>query len=843
MNGMIPEQRLIGARIRDLDPIEHLDVIIGPGVNVLYGLNGVGKSRLLRALSLDHAFLRGSTVELHMSAPPGPIDTDLIDAWLTRVPGNPWNLLLRPEASSDRFPGVRDRGPVAHLLIPVYEATRAILDALPDGLPRHAEAVVFRLLEETARTPDLVAELRDSTTLRRFISAALEVARDGRFIIRVDQGFLTLELATALPDRHTVLGQLIEEARNEFLARVGVSHERYLEEHLGERISAGLAEDLQFPDDDFVRGAVTEMIEAEWESVAIESCFHPLLRAGLTTVLSRTRIDGFPGWYSASVLTIHAPPRHGEPLGATVMPEWQMQDLDDLQRYTFHQLPPLLNRIGGSTAPDQDFGIITTGDGGDSYITNEMNETAVLSIEALANSIYGLLMDDAPRLEIIQRSPAGETRFFIWGLLDWTAIEPLGTRVHVSDLSDARRRWAVFSINLALSLREEVREHARLVLIDEPERGLHRTAERRLAGGLQRLARDLGLTIVVATHSPSFMRLPRAAAHHLRRDSTGHLVVEDLDLEGVDLDPLGLDLSDRAQFLQALVLVPDELDAAALSGFLGESEHQEGIMIRKLSDASPPDRTLNDEAPNTSDQVEHDLLDLVIRMTDARIIAVCDAEQFVALLEDPDGTVEPWHARPFWWRMPDAYEMPRLFNASRFETIEPDPEVNDDTWTALTKIDQGEAGEVIERAKHAPEERWRARMHDLQRRLVRLQATRRAQCLTFDRRDFVKSLTFPANHVLGGPEATATLSSAWSVYYATRSDHGATEGISSQVGEVVDAESFRRAASCSDMVPYVVVDLLDIIMGTHPTDGPLIPPYMSLDELRASVDPWWDVPF
>lgn len=840
---MIPEQRLIGARIRDLDPIDELDVMIDRGVNVLYGLNGVGKSRVLRALSLDHSLLRGSTVELHLSSPPGPIDADLVEVWLTQVPGNPWNLLLRREVSSERFPGVRDSGPVAHLLIPIYEAARAMLDALPDRLPRHAEAIVFRLLEETARTPDLVAELGGSSTLRRFISAALEVARDGRFIIRVDQGFLTLELATAIPERHTVLGQLIEEARGEFLARVGVSHERYLEEYLGARISAGLTEAWEFPEDDLVRDAVTATIEKEWESVTIESCFHPLLRAGLTTVLSRTRVDGYPGWYSAPVLTIHAPPRHGEALGATVMPEWQMQDLDELQRFTFHQLPPLLNRIDGTTAPHRDFGIITTGDGGDSFVTNERNEEAVLSIEALANSIYGLLMDDAPRLEIIQRSPAGETRFFMWSLLDWTAVEPLGTRVHVSDLSDARRRWAAFAINLALSLREEMREHARLVVIDEPERGLHRTAERRLARGLERLGQDLGLTIVVATHSPAFMRLPRASTHQLRRDAAGHLEIDDLDLEAVDLDPLGLDLSDRAQFLQALVLVPDELDAAALSGFLGDAADKEGILIRRISDASPAGRTPGKSSPYRSDQDEHDLLDHVIRMTDARIIVMCDAEQFVALLEDPEESVDPWRARPFWWRLPDALEMPRLLEASRFERIGPDPEVNDDTWTSLTKIERGKAGEVIESDQHAPEKRWRTRMHELQQRLVRLQATRRAQCLTFDRTDFVKSLAFPADHVGGDPEATVTLVSAWNTYYTTWNDHGASEGISSQAGMIVDEEILHRAAAGSDMVPDAVVELLEIIIGPHPADGPLIAPYASLDELRADANPEWDVPF
>lgn len=617
--GTVPEQRIVGATVRNLVPIDEINLNFDPGFNVLYGLNGVGKSRLLHALSLDHEFARGAAVHIHISCPPGPLDPEATDDWLTRTPGNPWTYLVT-RGGSPRFPGVFDQGPIAHLMMPVFEAALAVLDNLPRRISRHEHAVVLRLLEMTARTPQLVGELHRTATLRRFIDAALEIAGEGRFVVRLDQGFLTLDLATARPDPHSVIGQIVAEHRERVIGGTGARTPSGLYQNVRYELLDNLEEsgDEYFPSDPdeearILWPMIRAMIEQRWEDAALETCFHPLLAAGLPDLLEDVGVAEFPAWHATSVLQIHVPPQHGERVGLSVMADWRTRDIEEIQRHTFALLPPLLLRIGGSMSPEHDFGISASSDERAVFETNAEQQAVVGDIEALANRFYAQIMDDAPRLDIVQRSPAGDARFFMWGLLDWVATERSGNRVHVSALSDALRRWAQFAISLALELRGGVREHARLVIIDEPERGLHRLAERRLAEGLARLSEDLGLTFLVATHSPAFLRLQHAQRLHLRRDEEGHLVAERFDGRLADPSLLGLSLADRAHFLEAFVLVADERDAAALEGFLGASMADHGIAVRVL--------------PDVTERSGADVIEQVARLTDARILLVADEQQ------------------------------------------------------------------------------------------------------------------------------------------------------------------------------------------------------------------------
>ena len=616
--GVVPEQRVVGTSVSGLVPIDELAIAIDPAFNVLYGLNGVGKSRLLHSLALDPELTRGATVHLHLSCPPGPVDPEAIDRWLEETPGNPW-AYIATRGGSDRYPGVAEHGPIAHLLQPVFDAALAILDDLPREVPRHARAAVLRLLEMTARTPQHVGELLGSATLRRFVDAALEIADAGRFIVRLDEGFLTLDLAAARPDPHSVLGGLVAEHRARVIARSGGYGEMGLYDSVHHELMQSIAatdDDEPFDaerDAEFVAAALRGMIEQRWEAVALETCFHPLLAAGLPELLEAVGLMRPPAWHAASVLQVHVPPHFGERVGLSVLPEWRTRDIEELQRRTFALLPPLLLRIGGTMAPEHDFGISASSDERALFETNTEQQAVVRDIEALANGFYARILDDAPRLDIVQRSPAGDARFFMWGLLDWVATERGGNRVHVGNLSDARRRWAQFAISLALELRGAVREHARLVIIDEPERGLHRLAERRLAEGLARLGEDLGLTFVVATHSPAFLRLQHAQRLHLRRDEHDHLVAERFDGRLADPSLLGLSPADRAHFLEVVVLVADEHDAAALEGFLGASMADHGIAVRVL--------------PDVTERSAADTVEQVARLTDARILVVADEQQ------------------------------------------------------------------------------------------------------------------------------------------------------------------------------------------------------------------------
>jgi len=812
-----PAQRIIGARIRDLEPIEQVDIALDPRFNVLYGLNGVGKSRLLHALSIDPSLTRSATIELHLSAPPGPVEPEHLERWLDASPGNPWKLMLGETQDGTPFPGVPENGPVAHLMIPVYEAARAILDRRHAQLPRHAQAVVFRLLEASAQTPQHLHELTGSSTLTRFVDAAVQVALDGRFIVRLDSGYLTLELAAERPDAHTTLSGIIAENRHRVLQSSGVIDVKELRNRLINELDQSMDwQDVDAPDD-FMMAALASMLEDRWMQAALESCFHPLLRAGIPGLLEDAGVGHHPAWHAAPLLDVYVPIRLDETLGISILPEWRTTDLEELQRTTFAQLPPLLERIGGSTTPDRDFGIVASRDGRAVFETNYANDADVSSIEWLANSIYQALMDDAPQLEIIQRSPAGETRFFMWGLLDWTAIEPPDRRLHVSSLSEARRRWAQFSISLALTLRGSIREHGRLLIIDEPERGLHRTAERRLAAGLARLGRELDLTIVVATHSPSFLGLPGVMCHHLQRDARGRLTIRQLDGPLPDSHHLGLSHADRAQFLRAIVLVPDELDAAAFEGFIGGSAIDHGIIIRALPDIGRYQDSWSGELEDEVDDPDVVAVRQILEFTDAQVLICADESQLHFLHEasEEEGEFEePWYVD---------------------ETDDPDnPEVTEDTWAQLLALDVPGPAVVPVSPEGSPNERFEFLVGHLMRLMDRTNASNRAHFVPFERSDLLAALSFSKAFDFASTDATLLLARAWEGYYSRGEETDPVEGISNFLGEVIDAASVRSAAEDSDTVPDAVTQVLDLVLGTERGGAFRLDPY---DGLR------WDVPF
>lgn len=123
--------------------------------------------------------------------------------------------------------------------------------------------------------------------------------------------------------------------------------------------------------------------------------------------------------------------------------------------------------------------------------------------------------------------------------------------VLVSQGSDAERRW----LNLARASEKNTTEW---VIIDEPESGLHRIAEAELAEVLGSPAWNAGSVIVVATHSPEFMDLPDA--HVLHIDAGDVLELASMDRE--ELSSLGLRPADLITRIRTVLLVEGEHELA-----------------------------------------------------------------------------------------------------------------------------------------------------------------------------------------------------------------------------------------------------------------------------------------
>ncbi|WP_446698029.1 AAA family ATPase [Arthrobacter sp. TS-15] len=77
----------------------------------------------------------------------------------------------------------------------------------------------------------------------------------------------------------------------------------------------------------------------------------------------------------------------------------------------------------------------------------------------------------------------------------------------LTDLSTAEQRWGVAAVQWALAGASDD-NRPRALLIDEPERGLHRLREKDLPPALSRLCmKDPHLTVITASHAPAFLDL------------------------------------------------------------------------------------------------------------------------------------------------------------------------------------------------------------------------------------------------------------------------------------------------------------------------------------------------
>lgn len=170
-----------------------------------------------------------------------------------------------------------------------------------------------------------------------------------------------------------------------------------------------------------------------------------------------------------------------------------------------------------------------------------------------ANQSYELLLQNPPKLELI-----------VGDYVDWMAGRPCYWRADslpLGNLSRAQMRWATIAIALAL------RPGLPLLVLDEPEAALHRSAEEHMARGLHALA-SRGATVVVATHAPDLLNLPQANVLECRKSDRVSSIQPLGDVRS-QLEVLGLRPSDLLGALRTVVLVEgthDELVVASLIG-------------------------------------------------------------------------------------------------------------------------------------------------------------------------------------------------------------------------------------------------------------------------------------
>jgi energy-coupling factor transporter ATP-binding protein EcfA2 len=162
-------------------------------------------------------------------------------------------------------------------------------------------------------------------------------------------------------------------------------------------------------------------------------------------------------------------------------------------------------------------------------------------------------------------------------------VEDDTLELRLGSLSTAQERWVTVAMSF-LARREWHPESAPgvarpgisphvVLLLDEPERSLHRGAERDVLRRLERLVAEENATAFIATHSPVILDADAVVLHHVRmvddRISVRSEVSGETSLDEI-ARRIGARRSDVASLRRVFVLVEGEVDRAVLEGLFGD---------------------------------------------------------------------------------------------------------------------------------------------------------------------------------------------------------------------------------------------------------------------------------
>ncbi|MCA1678957.1 MAG: hypothetical protein LC777_08450, partial [Actinobacteria bacterium] len=209
-------------------------------------------------------------------------------------------------------------------------------------------------------------------------------------------------------------------------------------------------------------------------------------------------------------------------------------------------------------------------------VIDQRYESALAGLSSRSTALLGELLLDAPSLRCSFRHPEAwlGSRPVTWEALDWAS----DSWVPIDQLSRAEARWAAVAIHLAMTEAETLQP--KVVLFDEPEGALHRSAEIALVHGLCRLTGEdspVANAFVVATHSPAFLSHAQVSPVHVARDADGFTEASELGValrgemeRGLATAALGLSPSDLMQMIRVLVLVEGKHDETVLDALFGD---------------------------------------------------------------------------------------------------------------------------------------------------------------------------------------------------------------------------------------------------------------------------------
>lgn len=223
-----------------------------------------------------------------------------------------------------------------------------------------------------------------------------------------------------------------------------------------------------------------------------------------------------------------------------------------------------------------------------------------------ARAQYGDLLLDAPRLALV---PSSGIKGLTGPPFEWRAkLADEETTIGIDDLSSAQATWARFAIGRAS--RAGSHSAADLVLLDEPERGLHRTAESYLASGLAQVASSPGAYVIAATHSPDLLDQTGTHLVEVIREGTRARLRAMRPPDQARMRDLGLHPSDLLKRVKTFVLVEGPHDRAVFEATIGQELRAARAQILYLGGATQLKAAIEGQ--------------FLCDFTDARIVAVLD---------------------------------------------------------------------------------------------------------------------------------------------------------------------------------------------------------------------------
>jgi hypothetical protein len=454
--------RVFGVTIHGPQPVGAVDLRLEPGVDVLYGLNGVGKSRMLAGLSSA------------LGGRPKPDDQNSYFAWVQIEHGGDGLTGLADDLVSgllDEWPGSAERDPAS---LNRWDASdvdvvrRLVARALVDTLGAELRSAG---LHEGAWLSELAWDLACSGLLglARHPMGAWQV------YVAASVGTLGGSAGSLLTSFSEGLELLYSDASN------GIDTTESAPPNLDER-EAALWPLFLFGDS---RVGLRRLLQHEWAPVPV---------------------------FNLGALVFPTDPLLGGSSLVRLLEEERGFDVDLL---TGHLLEAAIR--GGDYMTERSVPVVEALDH-DTVHLSAPAELLVGDIESMTNTLYGSLLIDAPWLQVVFTHPDNVLRG--GQLLRWMAQDAAGRWLPLRDLSSAQRRWAEFSIKTTLSVPPGSDAEAVLIL-DEPELALHPTAQRFLARGLRDLTLQRRAQIMVASHSPALLEPGRFRLHKAYRDADG----------------------------------------------------------------------------------------------------------------------------------------------------------------------------------------------------------------------------------------------------------------------------------------------------------------------------------